>query len=140
MSQEIKQHLETIKTAIDPFSRQQERTRWSGIVEQMKNFYPIWYKDYTSGGAATNAQTAYNHIVKILNSDQNPKDKQSQLVGDLVKKYQDHQQQMNQYQALNLQGFMVQQNKDSWNEYLTKLSVDEPRLTTVINSVFMKLG
>jgi hypothetical protein len=140
MSEEIKQHLETMKTAIDPFSRQQERTRWSGIVEQMKNFYPIWYKDYTSGGAATNAQTAYNQIVKILGSDQNPKDKQSQLVGDLVKKYQDHQQQMNQYQALNLQGFMVQQNKDSWKEYLTKLSVDEPRLTTVINSVFIKLG
>ena len=140
MSEEIKQHLETMKTAIDPFSRQQERTRWSGIVEQMKNFYPIWYKDYTSGGAATNAQTAYNQIVKILSSDQNPKDKQSQLVGDLVNKYQQHQQEMNQYQALNLQGFMVQQNKDSWNEYLTQLSVDEPRLTTVINSVFMKLG
>jgi hypothetical protein len=140
MSEQIQQHLETMKTAVDPFSRQQERTRWSGIVEQMKNFFPIWYKDYTSGGAATNAQTAYNQIVKILSSDQNPNDKQSKLVGDLVNKYQQHQQEMAQFQALNLQGFMVQQTKENWNEYLTQLSVDEPRLTTVINSVFMKLG
>jgi len=140
MSKEIQQHLDTMKTAIDPFTREQERNRWSNIVEQMKNFYPIWYKDYTSGGAATNAQTAYNQIVKILNSDQNPNNDQSKLVGDLVKKYQDHQQQMAQFQALNLQGFLVQQTKNSWNEYLTKLAVEDPRLTTVINSVFMKLG
>jgi hypothetical protein len=140
MSQQIQDHLDIMKNAIDPFSKQQERTRWSGVIEQMKNLFPIWYKDYTAGGAATNAQTAYNQMVKIISSPDAPQTEQTKLVSDLIQKYQQHQLVTSQYKALNIQGLLVQQQQSNWTDYLTKLAVDEPRLATVINSVFMKLG
>lgn len=140
MSAQITEHRQVMKDAVTPFQREQERTRWSGITTQMRNFFPIWYEDYTKGGAATNAQVAYNQIVNILSGPNRPKGTQIDLVDNLVKQYQQHEAQASQYKALNLQGFLAQQNKDNWNEYLTNLAVDEPRLATVINGVFMKLG
>lgn len=140
MSSQIQDHLAILKNAIDPFSKQQERDRWSGVIGQMKNTFPIWYKDYTAGGAATNAQTAYNQMVKILSSPDAPKTDQTNLVNDLIQKYQQHQLVTSQYKALNIQGLLVQQQQTNWTDYLTQLAVDEPRLATVINSVFMKLG
>jgi hypothetical protein len=140
MSAQIQEHRQIMKDAISPFQRETERARWSGVTSQMQNFFPIWYDDYTKGGSATNAKTAYNQIVNILNSPNRPQGKQIDLVEGLVKQYQQHQLQASQYKALNIQGFLAQQNQDSWNDYLTNLAVEEPRLATVINSVFMKLG
>ena len=140
MSAQIQEHQAILKNAIDPFTKSQERARWSGVISNMQNLFPIWYKDYTSGGAATNAQTAYNQMVGILSGPDAPKNDQANLVNDLIKKYQQHQLVTSQYKALGLQGVLAQAQQSDWADYLDQLAVDEPRLAVVINSVFKKLG
>ena len=106
----------------------------------MKNLYPIWYSDYSSADRRTNATVAYNQIQKILQSPDAPTNDQTKMVRGLVSDYQSHQNVMSQYKMMNIQGFLPTAEKQKWENYLTQLSVNNPRLNSVIKSVFLKLG
>ena len=136
----ITQHAQILNNAFDPFTKQQENDRWSGIMNKMKNLYPIWYSDYSSSDRRTNATVAYNQIQKILQSPNAPTNDQTKMVQGLVSDYQNHQNVMSQYKMMNIQGFLPTAEKQKWENYLTQLSVNNPRLNSVIKSVFLKLG
>lgn len=140
MSSQIKEHQNNLQQAITPFLRQQERDRWSAITKQAQVAMPTWYEDYTTGNGATQAKIAFTQLSQILASGQAPKGVQTDLVAGLVNAYQQYHATINQYQALNIQGPLVQNQKDSWSDYLDNLAITEPRLSSVINSVFKKLG
>ena len=136
-------HLETLATAkanYDSFTQRQEETNWSNLMKKMQNLYPIWYKDYTNNDGKTNAQISYNQLIKIFSSENPPQHDQAKLVSAVIGDYQRHQQVMNEYKMTQITGFAPQQETQQWQNYLMSLSVSEPRLKTVINSVFMKLG
>jgi hypothetical protein len=141
MSGQIKDHIAKLdQVSFDPFLKSQETKRWSEVITKMKNLYPIWYADYTSGDKRIGAQTSYNQLVKIFSGDNPPQHDQAKLVQALVGDYQKHQATMSQYKMLNLQGNASQLETQNWEDYLLKLSETEPRLKSVIDGVFRKLG
>ena len=141
MSGKIKDHVAKMEqVSFDPFLKSEETKRWSTEMTRMKNLYPIWYADYTSGESRVNAQTSYNQLIKIFSGDNPPQHEQAKLVQGLIKDYQTHQSTMSQFKMLNLQGNASQQETQKWEDYLLTLSEKEPRLKSVINGVFRKLG
>ena len=88
----------------------------------------------------TNATVAYNQLQNIFNNKLAPDTEQTKLVAGLMRDYQAHKATMDQYKMVGIQGFAVNSEKQNWDNYLTQLSANEPRLTPVINSVFRKLG
>ena len=143
MSDQIKQHVQNLKDAqFSPALRRIESDRWSAIMDKMKNFYPLWYADYTSPDRRINAQTALNQLELIFspaNTDK-PNHPQAQLVEGLLRKYQNYKSQMDTFNMLNLRGGAATITKQGWEDYLLQLEVDEPRLKSVIDGVFRKLG
>lgn len=141
MSGQIKNHLDILKNAVDPFTKSQERERWSKVMEVQKNLFPIWYEDYTTGSSATNAQTAYNQMIKILSNEKTaPKGPQVDAIKTLITEYQKHSQTLAQYKMLGIQGASAQIEKSNWEDYLIARADEDLRLAPVINSVFKKLG
>ena len=141
MSGQIREHVARMEqVSFDPFLKSQETKRWSEVMTKMKNLYPIWYSDYTSGERRTNAQTSYNQLIKIFSGENPPQHEQAKLVQALIKDYQAHQATMSQFKMLNLQGNASQQETQNWEDYLLTLSEKEPRLKSVIDGVFRKLG
>jgi hypothetical protein len=137
------QHVKTLEAAkanFDTFTQRQEENNWSAVMKKMENLYPIWYKDYTNNDGKTNAQIAYNQLIKIFSSNNPPQHDQAKLVYSLMGDYQRHQEVMNQYKMLTIQGFAPQQETQQWESYLLSVAENQPRLKTVIDSVFMKLG
>ena len=141
MSSQIKEHVAKMEqVSFDPFLKSEETKRWSAVMAGMKNLHPIWYADYTSGESRINAQTSYNQLVKIFSGDNPPQHEQAKLIQGLIKDYQSHQSTMSQFKMLNLQGIASQQETQNWENYLLTLSEKDPRLKSVINGVFRKLG
>lgn len=139
----IKEHVANLNQAANiSYLTSMEKTRWSGVIEKMKNVYPIWYNDYTSPDKRTNAGIAVNQLQSIFSEDNKnqPKHEQAVLVKDLLNKYNSYAAQNAQFKMLNIQGFASQQNKQDWEDYLLARAEEEPRLKTIIYSVFMKLG
>jgi hypothetical protein len=140
MSSKIDEHAANLaKYSFDPYLKRQENERWSGVINTAKNLYPTWYTNYTSSERKTQAQNSYNQLVKIFADPNPPTHEQAQLVKGLMMDYQGHQAKMSQYKMLNLQGIIAQSEQQNWDDYLTQLSVSEPRLKSVIDSVFKKL-
>lgn len=143
MSPLIKEHVQIINQAeanYDSYSKKVENDRWSQIMAKMKNLHPIWYADYTDNEGRVNAQTAYNQLQLIFSRPDAPNHEQARLVKSLMADYNVHQQNMAQYRALNIQGTLTKIEQDNWDNYLLRLAESEPRLNSVIYSVFRKLG
>ena len=140
MSSKIKEHVANLeKYSFDPYLKRQETQRWAGVMETMKNFHPTWYSNYTSSERRTQAQNSYNQLVKIFSDPNPPQHEQAKLVKGLMDEYQKHKSLMSQYKMLSLQGIVSQSEQQNWDDRLTILSVKEPRLKSVIDSVFKKL-
>lgn len=144
IAEDRKQHTEIITAAkanFDTYAQKEENDRWSAVMTKMKNLYPIWYKDYTNGEGKINANTAYNQLQKIFaDSKTEPKHEQAKMVKALMGDYQRHAAIMSEYNMLGIQGYATQDEVQNWQNYLMTLAENEPRLKSVINSVFMKLG
>ena len=143
MSGEIKQHVTILNQAdanFDTYSKSLETQRWSGIMKKMQNLYPVWYADYTDNEGRVMAKTAYNQLVKIFASPGAPNTDQAKQVKALISDYNKHQSIMSQYTMLNIQGAASNAETQNWENYLLRLKESDPRLSSVISTVFMKLG
>jgi hypothetical protein len=139
-----KLHVDTIAAAkanYDTYSQKKENDSWSAIMEKMKNLHPIWYADYMGGGeGAVNAQTAYKQLQQIFADPATaPKHEQAKLVKNLMNDYQTHSEIMNSYKLAGLQGAALTSEKQNWQNHLLTVEQQDPRLSAVINGVFMKL-
>ena len=143
MSGEIKQHVTILNQAdanFDTYSKSLETQRWSGIMKKMQNLHPVWYADYTDNEGRVMAKTAYNQLVKIFASPGAPNTDQAKQVKALISDYNKHQSIMSQYTMLNIQGAASNSETQNWENYLLRLKESDPRLSSVISTVFMKLG
>jgi hypothetical protein len=143
MSGEIKQHVAAINQAdanYDTYSKNLETQRWSGVMKKMQNLYPVWYADYTDNEGRVMAKTAYNQLLKIFASPDAPNTDQAKQVKALLSDYNKHQSVMSQYNMLNIQGIASTAETQNWENYLLRLKESDPRLSSVISTVFMKLG
>jgi len=102
--------------------------------------YPVWYADYTSNEGRVMAKNAFNQLTKIFASNLAPDNEQSRSVKALIGDYNKHQSIMAQYTMLNIQGGPSTIETQNWENYLLRLKENDPRLSSIINSVFMKLG
>jgi hypothetical protein len=141
MDQPIKDHIAKMQEyQFSPFLKQQELKNWSETMKKMANLHPVWYDAYTSGDSRRQAQNTYNQLVKIFSDPNPPQHNQAKLVQGLIKDYQTHQQRMASFKSLNLQGVASTSETQNWETYLLTLSEKNPKLKSVINSVFRKLG
>jgi hypothetical protein len=123
------------------FLLQQENQRWSDIMGKMKTLQPTWYANYTSGAGRDNAALAIQQLQNIFADDATaPKNEQANLVRSLLGDYQSHMNIMNQYKQLGITGQVVQMENQNWLTYLENLKTSDPRLSSVINTVFSKVG
>lgn len=120
---------------------QQENQNWSAFMGQMKTLQPTWYENYTNGYGRDNAALAVQQLQNIFADDKTaPKHEQAQLVKALLNDYNNHMNTMNQYKQLGINGQVLQMESQNWSTYLENLKASEPRLTSVINTVFSKVG
>jgi hypothetical protein len=143
MGTQIQEHLDKLKQLqYIPELKSMENDRWSGVMKKMQNLYPTWYEDYTSSQGRDNATRAVNQLNQIFSQpiEKQPKHEQALLVKDLLMKYNNYKASMSTYSALNLQGIITQSQKDDWQNSLLTLADKDPRLKTIIYSVFLKLG
>lgn len=143
MAGEIKQHVAILNQAeanYDTYSKNIENDRWSAIMKKMANLHPIWYADYTNNEGRVMAQTAFNQLTKIFASNLAPDNEQSRLVKALIGDYNKHKAIMSQYTMLNVSGAPSTMETQNWENYLLRLKESDPRLSSVISTVFMKLG
>ena len=139
----IKEHVANLAQAGSvPFLKTQENNRWTGVIDKMKNLYPIWYSDYTNPDRRIDAQVAVNQLNKIFSpaNPNQPKHEQALMVKDLLDRYNQYQSQASQFTMMNIRGVAAQMNKQDWEDYLMTRAEQEPRLNSVIYSVFLKLG
>ena len=119
---------------------QQENANWSAFIDKMKVLQPTWYANYTSGAGRDNAVLALNQLQTIFSDPKTaPNHEQAQLVKGLLDDYNSHEQQMNMYKQMNITGELVNLEKQNWQTYLENLKTSDPRLTSVINTVFSKV-
>jgi len=111
-------------------------------MKKMQNLYPVWYADYTSNEGRVTARNAFNQLQKIFAPGSNlaPDTEQARSVKALISDYNKHQSIMSQYTMLNIQGGPSTIETQNWENYLLRLKESDPRLSSVISSVFMKLG
>ena len=120
---------------------QQENQTWSDFMGKMKVLQPTWYENYTSGAGRDNAAVAVQQLQNIFADPATaPKHEQAQLVKALLNDYNSHMGIMNQYKQLGVTGEPVQLETQNWETYLENLKASDPRLTSVINTVFSKVG
>jgi hypothetical protein len=141
MAPEITKHVAALQQAQNiPALAQLEQDRWSAVMTKMKNLYPLWYSDYTNPDRRIEAQTAVNQLNKIFTSPNPPQHEQAKLVKELLDKYNQYVSQKSQFNMMNIRGVASQMNKQNWEDYLMTRAEQDPRLNSVIYSVFLKLG
>jgi hypothetical protein len=127
------------KANYDNYSLQQENTRWSAVMKNMQYWFPIWYSDYRSSDGQTNAQIVVRQLGNIFGSDNQPTHEQAKLVKSLLNDYYVHAKNVEEYRTLNISGLPLQEEKQNWQNHLLGVAQSTPELSTIINSVFMKL-
>lgn len=134
--------IQQAKANYDTFTEKQENERWSAVMTKMKNLYPIWYDSYTNQNGKNDANKAYSQLQQILDSSNpnTPTHEQANLVRGLMNDYSVHAQRLNQYKMLNIQGPVVNDENQNWQNHLDAVAANDPRLAPVIQSVFSKLG
>ena len=138
---EIKKHVAALQQAqYIPALAKIESDRWSKVMANMKQLYPIWYSDYTNPDRRIDAQVAVNQLDKIFAGENPPKHEQAVMVKELLDRYHQYVSTKSQFSMMNIRGAASQMNKQQWEDYLMTRAEQEPRLNSVIYSVFLKLG
>jgi hypothetical protein len=140
----LAQHTATVneyKQQQNSFMLQQENANWSDFMTKMKTMQPTWYENYTSGAGRDNAALALGQLQSIFADPKTaPKHEQAQLVQGLLNDYQAHMNIVNQYKQLGITGQVVNMENQNWQTYLENLKTQDTRLSSVINTVFSKVG
>ena len=105
----------------------------------MKYLYPTWYGLFNKDAAVANASVALQQFRTIFALPNAPKNEQSTLVQRLIGYYDAHVSRMTDFKQMNDPSSAAAE-KQSWEDSLAAVSKKDTRLTSVINSVFSKLG
>lgn len=135
--------LDAAKANMDTFTQQQEKTAWSNKLKEMQVLYPTWYSDYKSSEGRDNAEKVVKQLNAIFygaDKANAPTHDQAKDVKTLLDKYNRHVNTINQYSTMGVTGFMVDQEKSNWSDYIYRTSQEYPHLAPIINGVFAKLG
>jgi hypothetical protein len=132
--------LDKAKANFDTFTQTQINADWKKTMSDMKVFYPEWYDDNINGKAPARAQKTVDQLNLIFSSPNPPKHDQAKLVQGLLNQYNTYKNKMNSYSSMQINGFLPQQTKTDWEDYLYKTSVNTPELAPIIYGVFNKLG
>ena len=134
-------NVNAYKQMQNSFMLQQENQNWSDFMGKMKDTMPTWYQNYTSGAGRDNAAVVVSQLQNIFADPKSaPNTPQAKLVQGLLTDYQSHMNIINQYKQLGITGQVVQMENQNWLTYLENLKTSDVRLTSVINSVFSKVG
>ena len=134
-------NVNAYKQMQNSYMLQQENQNWSDFMGKMKDTMPTWYENYTSGAGRDNAALAVSQLQNIFADPKGaPNTPQAKLVQGLLADYQGHMNIINQYKQLGITGQVVQMENQNWQTYLENLKTSDARLTSVINSVFSKVG
>lgn len=133
-----KARVATMTTDGDTVGLSQEATAWSGVMAKMKNLYPTWFATYNSNASQANASVALGQFKTIFAGPNAPTNEQAQQVKALVNDYDVHAARMTDAKQTG-DNTVVKVEKTAWTDYLTNLEKNDPRLKSVITSVFMKL-
>lgn len=120
-------------------SQTDERSAWSAFVKDYGSMNPIWQADYSSPVRTQNAQHAVTQLANLFSSKTPPTGAQADLVGGLLRDYMVHIQSLATLTTLYGQD-AVTTEKENWNNYLDTIVASEPRLNSVVNSVFRRLS
>ena len=85
-------------------------------------------------------EESVNQLNKIFAGPNPPQHEQAKLVKELLDKYNQYVSQKSQFDMMNIRGAASQMNKQNWEDYLMTRAEQDPRLNSVIYSVFLKLG
>ena len=120
-------------------SQASERASWSAFVKSYGATNPIWEADYSSPIRTQNAVHAVEQLQNIFADKNPPQGVQADLVKGLLNDWISHNQAVQTYSSTYGQE-AVTQEKENWQTYLDTMAVKEPRLNSVINSVFRRLA
>ena len=133
-------HDQTIASAGDNAAWvKAENENWRSYVNDYKLANPIWADDFMSPEKRNIAVKAIDDLKALFANGQAPQDEQSKLVYDLMQDYAKHEETKNIIRGYRTETTLTQEN-DNWQAYLKQKSLDDPRLTTVINGVFRRLS
>lgn len=120
-------------------SQSAERASWSAFVKSYGATNPIWEADYSSPVRTQNAVHAVEQLQSIFADKNPPKGVQADLVSGLLRDWINHNQAVQTYADTYGQE-AVTTEKENWQAYLDTMATSEPRLNSVINSVFRRLA
>ena len=139
VNNDMQQHNQAVQQySGNPYMLHQEQQRWSQVLDTMKHLYPDWYQSYTSGAGKVNAQKAADQLQTIFRSPNAPTDDYANAVKNLTVEYVRHAQELAQWKQLQ-NTTMSNMAKQQWQAQLQAAEAQDPRLSTVIKSVFGKL-
>lgn len=121
-----------------------ENKHWGDYVQQVGLDNPIWWDSYQSQDKNHVADRAYSDLLKIFQSpkgEQVLQTTQGQLVGGMVKEYQGHLYRLAKIGSSRTQVANAARKveNDGWSKFLDQTAQTDPRLTSVIQSVFSRL-
>ena len=120
-------------------SQADERASWSAFVKSYGSTNPIWEADYSSPVRTQNAVHAVEQLQSIFADKNPPRGVQADLVRGLLNDWVNHTQAVQMYGDTYGQE-AVTTEKENWQAYLDTMATKEPRLNSVINSVFRRLA
>lgn len=133
-----KDRVANMTASNDTVGLSQEATAWAGVMSKMQNLYPTWFATYNSNASKANASVAFGQFKTIFGSPNAPTNEQAKQVQGLVHDYDTHHARMIDYKQFG-DNAVTKMEKDNWTGYLQNLEKNDPRLKSVINSVFMRL-
>jgi len=116
-----------------------ENKTWRSWVNDYKLANPVWADDFASPEKKNIATKALDDLKTLFASGQAPQNEQSKLVYGLMQDYKKHEETKNIIRGYRVETTLTEEN-DNWQAYLKQKSLDEPRLTTIINGVFRRLS
>lgn len=134
-------HKEAVTAlANDPVALAAENSAWTDYVEGMKLANPVWAADFYSPVDKQRAQKTLEQLNALFASGQAPAGTQTDLVRGLLEDYVGHNLALAAYGNDRSLAHQRQVERDAWDDYLDKRMAEEPRLASVISSVFKQLG
>ena len=115
-----------------------ENAVWKQYQADLSNANPIWADDWNSQSKKNIANQAIYDFEEMFTKDLAPRTDQTVLVFKLYQDYKTHQQRLANARLSRQRGAITAEN-DQWSGYLEGLKKSEPRLVTVINSVFARV-
>jgi hypothetical protein len=125
--------------AADPQALAAEQAQWSDYVDGMKIANPVWAADFFSPVKGQRALATADQLGTLLASGRAPAGAQTDLVRGLWEDFQTHQQALATLGTDRSTAHARQVERDNWSAFLDQRESEEPRLATVISSVFKPL-